>query len=337
MDLFGPVTPRSINHEKYTLVIVNEYSRYTWVYFMKKKSQAPETIMSFIKRVKNQNDIKVKQLTTDNGTEFRNSIIVNLGDERRISQKNLSPYTPKQNGVAERKNKTLIEAARTMLLGFVFSKQYWTEAVATACYTQNKSTIVKRHLKTPYEIFHRRIPNIDFLYVFGCPVYIHNHKYYLGKFEEKADDKPYEIHKLIILETEVSSDQNGQADQNDHLVQTDDILNDDPSEYLNHNNDNNIIDNLPNTEDDQIYEPISFPALDVLVSITIPIPTNPFLSIPSMASPDHQEKWSQDKHIELVNIIGNPGVGMLNRAMAKKLSAASAHECLFVDFLSEEE
>ncbi|GJW67394.1 retrovirus-related pol polyprotein from transposon TNT 1-94 [Tanacetum coccineum] len=66
MDLFGPVTPRSINHEKYTLVIVDEYSRYTWVYFLKKKSQAPETIMSFIKRVKNQNDIKVKQLRTDN-------------------------------------------------------------------------------------------------------------------------------------------------------------------------------------------------------------------------------------------------------------------------------
>ncbi|GKC93843.1 retrovirus-related pol polyprotein from transposon TNT 1-94 [Tanacetum coccineum] len=66
MDLFGPVTPRSINHEKYTLVIVDEYSRYTWVYFLKKKSQAPETIMSFIKRVENQNDIKVKQLRTDN-------------------------------------------------------------------------------------------------------------------------------------------------------------------------------------------------------------------------------------------------------------------------------
>nr|GEW45980.1 retrovirus-related Pol polyprotein from transposon TNT 1-94 [Tanacetum cinerariifolium] len=66
MDLFGPVTPRSINHEKYTFVIVDEYSRYTRVYFLKKKSQAPETIMSFIKRVENQNDIKVKQLRTDN-------------------------------------------------------------------------------------------------------------------------------------------------------------------------------------------------------------------------------------------------------------------------------
>ncbi|GKA38395.1 retrovirus-related pol polyprotein from transposon TNT 1-94 [Tanacetum coccineum] len=85
MDLFGLVTPRSINHEKYTLVIIDEYSRYTWVYFLKKKSQAPETIMSFIKRVKNQNDIKVKQLRTDNGTEFKNSTLVIFCDEKGIS------------------------------------------------------------------------------------------------------------------------------------------------------------------------------------------------------------------------------------------------------------
>ncbi|GJV35557.1 retrovirus-related pol polyprotein from transposon TNT 1-94 [Tanacetum coccineum] len=151
MDLFGPVIPRSINHEKYTLVIVDEYSRYIWVYFLKKKSQAPEIIMSFIKRVENQNDIKVKQLRTDNGTEFRNSILVNSCDEKGISQNFSSPYTPEQNVVAERKNRTLIEAARTMLLG-------------------------------------SRIPNINFLHVFGCPVYIYNHKDHLGKFDEKADD-----------------------------------------------------------------------------------------------------------------------------------------------------
>ncbi|GJU95269.1 retrovirus-related pol polyprotein from transposon TNT 1-94 [Tanacetum coccineum] len=124
IDLFGPVTPRFINHEKYTLVIIDEYSRYTWVYFLKKKSQAPETIMSFIKRVENQNDIKVKQLRTNNGTEFRISILVNFCDKKGISQNFSSPYTLKQNGVAETRNRTLIEAARTMLSGSVFSKQY---------------------------------------------------------------------------------------------------------------------------------------------------------------------------------------------------------------------
>ncbi|GKA32831.1 retrovirus-related pol polyprotein from transposon TNT 1-94 [Tanacetum coccineum] len=141
-------------------------------HLLKKKSHALETIMSFIKRIENKNDIKIKQLRTENSTEFRNSILVNFYDEIGISQNFSSPYTAKQNGVAERKNRTLIEAARTMLLGSVFSKQYWTEVVAIACYTQNRSTIVKIHLKTPYEIFCGRIPNINFLHAFGCPVYV---------------------------------------------------------------------------------------------------------------------------------------------------------------------
>ncbi|GJU26837.1 retrovirus-related pol polyprotein from transposon TNT 1-94 [Tanacetum coccineum] len=366
MDLFGPVTPRSINHEKYTLVIIDEYSRYTWVYFLKKKSQAPETIMSSIKRVENQNDIKVKQLRTDNGTEFRNSILVNFCDEKGISQNLSSLYTPEQNGVAERKNRTIIEAARTMFSGSVFLKQYWTEV---------------------------RIPNIDFLHVFGCLVYIHNHKDHLGKFDEKVDDvyflgyslvskdfrvfntktqqteetyhitfdesidaikftkpsvdniniaeskgyppdeylhpyepsqryqinsndvsfiEPYEIPKPIVIETDVSSDQNGQADQNDHPVQDDEIINDDQYEHSNHTNDEQIIDNLLNTKDIHISEHLSFPNVK-------------------------DTSVLNDKHIKLVNIICDPGAEMLTRAMAKELSVASTHECLFIDFLSEEE
>ncbi|GJX23243.1 retrovirus-related pol polyprotein from transposon TNT 1-94 [Tanacetum coccineum] len=92
MDLTGPVSSMSINNEKYTSVIVDEYSRYTWVHFLRKKSQAAEMIMSFIR--------------------------MNFS----------SLYTPEQNGVAEKKNKTLIEAARTMLNGLVLSKHFWTEA-----------------------------------------------------------------------------------------------------------------------------------------------------------------------------------------------------------------
>ncbi|GKA23417.1 hypothetical protein Tco_0709379 [Tanacetum coccineum] len=224
-------------------------------------------------------------------------------------------------------------------------------------------------------VMKKRIANINFLHVFGCPVYIHNHKDHLGKFDEKADDgyllgyslfskayppdeylhpyepsqryqtnnndvsyiEPYECPKPVVLETEVSSDQNGQTDQNDQSVQNDEILNDDHSKHLNHTNDEQIIDNLPNTEDIQISEHSSSPRVeDTSVQNTILIP-NPPLPIPSVVTPAPQDRWSQDKHIELVNIIGNPGARMLTRAMAKELSAASTHECLFVDFLSEEE
>ncbi|GKB25441.1 retrovirus-related pol polyprotein from transposon TNT 1-94 [Tanacetum coccineum] len=303
MDLFGPVTPRSINHEKYTLVIVDEYSRYTWVYFLKKKSQAPETIMSFIKRVENQNDIKVKQLRTDN------------------------------------------EAARTMLSRSVFSKQYWTEAVATACYTQNRSTIVKRHLKTPYEVFRKRITNIRFLHVFGCPVYIHNHKDHLGKFDEKDDDGYLLGYSLVSKAFKVFNTRRQQIEETYHitfdespeaikfskpLVDNINIAETErypPDEYLHPYEPSQRYQT--NNNDVSFIEPYECPeplVLETKVS-----------SDQNVVTPDPQDRWSQDKHIELVNIIGNLGTGMLIRAMAKQLSFASAHECLFVDFLSEEE
>ncbi|GJY61584.1 retrovirus-related pol polyprotein from transposon TNT 1-94 [Tanacetum coccineum] len=154
-----------INNVKYTLVIVDEYSRYTWVHFLKKKSHAAKMIMYFIRMVDNQNDVKVKQIRTDNGTKFRNSELE-----------------------TERKNRTLIEAAKIMLNGSVLSKHFWIEAVRIACYTKSRSIIVKRHNKTPYEIFREKIPDINYFNVFRCHVFIHNHKDHLGKFDAKADD-----------------------------------------------------------------------------------------------------------------------------------------------------
>ncbi|GJX52373.1 retrovirus-related pol polyprotein from transposon TNT 1-94 [Tanacetum coccineum] len=256
-----------------------------------------------------------------------------------------------------------------MLSGSVFSKQYWTEAVATACYTQNRSTIVKRHLKTPYEIFRKRIPNINFLHVFGCPVYIHNHKDHLGKFDEKADDGYLLGYSLVSKAFRVFNTRRQQTEETYHITfdESPDAIkfskpsvdniniaenkrypfdeylypyepsqSDDHSEHSNHTNDEQIIDNLPNTKDIQISKYSSSPRVeDTLAQNTIPIP-NSSLSIPSMVTPAPQDRWSQDKHIELVNIIGNPGSSMLTRAMAKELSATSAYKCLFVDFLSEE-
>ncbi|GKB55987.1 retrovirus-related pol polyprotein from transposon TNT 1-94, partial [Tanacetum coccineum] len=135
--------------------------------------------------------------------------------------------------------------------------------------------------------------------------------------------EPYECPEPVVLETEVSSNQNGHTDQNDQSVQDDEILNDDHSEHSNHTNDEQIIDNLPNTKDSQISKLLSSPNTeDTSAQNTTQIPSPP-LHVPSMITPAPQDRWSQDKHIELVNIIGNPGAGMLTRAMAKQLSATS--------------
>ncbi|GJV97764.1 retrovirus-related pol polyprotein from transposon TNT 1-94 [Tanacetum coccineum] len=153
---------------------------------------------------------------------------------------------------------------------------------------------------------------------------------------------PNERLEPVVIKIDVSSDQHDQAeqndqnDQNDHSAQDDEILNDDQSEHSNHNNYNYIIDNLPNTKDIQTYKILSSLTEDASDSNRIPISTNPSLSILSMAYPAPQDRWSQDKHIELVNIIRDPGAGMLTRAMAKELSAASAHHPGWVDAMQEE-
>nr|GEW84227.1 retrovirus-related Pol polyprotein from transposon TNT 1-94 [Tanacetum cinerariifolium] len=131
--------------------------------------------------------------------------------------------------------------------------------------------------------------------------------------------KPYKSPELVVLETKISFDQNGQADQNDQSVLNDEILNDDHSEHSNHTNDEQIIDNLPNTKDIQISKHLSSLSVkDTSVHNTIPILITP-LPIPLMVTPAPQDRWSKDKHIKLVNIIDNIGAGMLTRAMDKEL------------------
>ncbi|GKF37330.1 ribonuclease H-like domain-containing protein [Tanacetum coccineum] len=96
--------------------------------------------------------------------------------------------TPQQNGVAERKNRTLIEAARTMLANSKLPTTLWAEAVNTACYVQNRVLVIKPHNKAPYELFLGRKPALSFMRPFRCPVTILNTIDHLGKFDEKVDE-----------------------------------------------------------------------------------------------------------------------------------------------------
>ncbi|KAJ9561348.1 hypothetical protein OSB04_006508 [Centaurea solstitialis] len=188
MDLFGPVNVQSIGGKKYTLVIVDEYSRYTWVFFLRAKSDAPEEIILFVRKMEKLNNLTVRSIRSDHGTEFKNSTLESFFEQKGISQNFSSVRTPQQNGVAERRNRTLIEAARSMLSEANLATQFWAEAVNTACYTQNRSLIVKRFRRTAYELFRNRKPSIKHLHIFGCVCYILNNKDNLGKFDSKSDD-----------------------------------------------------------------------------------------------------------------------------------------------------
>jgi transposase InsO family protein len=115
IDLFGPITYISIGGNKYGLVIIDDYSRFTWIFFLHDKSEIQEVLKKFLKRDQNEFDAKVKKIRSDNGSEFKNTQIEDYPDQEGIKHEFLTPYTQQQNGVVERKNRTLIESIRTML------------------------------------------------------------------------------------------------------------------------------------------------------------------------------------------------------------------------------
>nr|GEV09454.1 putative ribonuclease H-like domain-containing protein [Tanacetum cinerariifolium] len=164
MDLFGPIFVKSLSKKSYCHVLTDDYSRFTWVFFLATKDETTPILKTFIPGLENQLSLK------------------------RIKREFSVPKTPQQNGIAERKNRTLIEAARTMLADLLLPIPFWAEAVNTACYVQNRVLVTKPHNKTPYELLHGRTPSIGFMRPFGCPVTILNTLDHLGKFQRKVDE-----------------------------------------------------------------------------------------------------------------------------------------------------
>ncbi|GKC42118.1 retrovirus-related pol polyprotein from transposon TNT 1-94 [Tanacetum coccineum] len=138
MDLCGPMRVASINGKKYILIIVDDFSLFTWVKFLRSKDEAPDFIIKFLKMIQVRLKVPVRRIRTDNGTEFVNQTLREYYEKVGISHETFVARSPQQNGVVERRNRTLIEAARTMLIYAKALLFLWAEAVATACYTQNR-------------------------------------------------------------------------------------------------------------------------------------------------------------------------------------------------------
>ncbi|GJS99201.1 retrovirus-related pol polyprotein from transposon TNT 1-94 [Tanacetum coccineum] len=187
MDLYGPMRVASVNGKKYILVIMDDYSWFTWVKFLASKDEAPDFIIKFLKMIQVRLNATVKNIRTDNGTEFVNQTMREYYEQVGISHETSVARTPQQNGVVERRNHTLVEAAHTMLIFTQAPLFLWAEAIATACYTQNRSIIRRRHGKTPYELLHDRKPDLSYLHVFGALCYPNNGSENLGKLQAKAD------------------------------------------------------------------------------------------------------------------------------------------------------
>ncbi|GJU44828.1 putative zinc finger, CCHC-type containing protein [Tanacetum coccineum] len=141
----------------------------------------------FLTMIQRNLQAQVITVRTDRGTEFLNKTLHAYFKEEGIEHQTSTPRTPEQNGVVERRNRTLVEAARTMLSASKLPLSFWAEAVATACYTQNRSIIISTHGKTAYHIINDRKPSIKHLHIFGCICYITRDGENLDKMKEKGD------------------------------------------------------------------------------------------------------------------------------------------------------
>ncbi|GJU89754.1 putative ribonuclease H-like domain-containing protein [Tanacetum coccineum] len=187
MDLCGPMRTESINGKKYVLVIVDDYTRFGWVRFLRTKDETPQVIEKFIVKTQRALNATVRFVRTDNGTEFVNKTLDGWFESVGISHETSVPRSPQQNGVVERRNRTLMEAARTMLIFAKAPLFLWAEAVATACYTLNRSLVHTLHGKTYYELLKGKKPNLQYFRVFGSLCYPTNDYDDVGKLKAKAD------------------------------------------------------------------------------------------------------------------------------------------------------
>ncbi|GJS63720.1 retrovirus-related pol polyprotein from transposon TNT 1-94 [Tanacetum coccineum] len=187
IDLCGPMRVESINGKKYVLVIVDDYSRYTWTHFLRSKDETPGVLIDFLTLVQRGLHAQVTTVRTDKGTEFLNKTLHAYFAKEGIRHKTSTARTPEQNGVVERRNRTLVEAARTMLSATKVPLFFWAEAITTTCFTQNRSLVIPQHEKTPYHIINARKPSVKFFHIFGSLCYIVRDGENLDKMKEKGD------------------------------------------------------------------------------------------------------------------------------------------------------
>jgi transposase InsO family protein len=186
IDLFGPIAYISISGNKYGLVIIDDYSRFTWVFLLQDKSETQEVVKKFLKRAYNKFDAKFKRIRNDNDIEFKNTQVKDYHHEEGIKHELSAPYTPQQNGVAERKNRTLIEMTRIMIDEYKTFNRFCTESINTTCHTTNRLYLHKLLNKAPYELLIDNKANASYFIVFEnkCYVLQKRSKYY--KFAPKV-------------------------------------------------------------------------------------------------------------------------------------------------------
>jgi transposase InsO family protein len=188
MDLCGPSRQEGTGKENYFMLIIDDYSRLTWVSFLKEKAEAFEKFKIFKALTENQTGNRLKVVRSDRGGEFMSSDFKEFCDKHGIKREYTIPGTPQQNGVVERQNRTVQQMARSMMNEKNIGQTYWVEAIHTTIHILNKSHLRPHSDKTPYELWYGRPASIKHFKVFGSKCYIKNNNENLGKYDDRADE-----------------------------------------------------------------------------------------------------------------------------------------------------
>lgn len=185
-DVCGPMRTESLGKSKYFIVFIDDCTRWCEVRFIREKSDVLESFKQYKSLMENQFNASIKCVQSDNGKEYCNNEFNNFLDQCGIKRRLTVPHTPEQNGIAERRNRTLVEMARCMLLESKLPPTFWGEAIATANYVRNRSPSRSVKGNTPYEILFGSKPNISYFKIFGSKAYVLNKDPTKGKFEPRS-------------------------------------------------------------------------------------------------------------------------------------------------------
>ncbi|KAK2428718.1 putative mitochondrial protein [Trifolium repens] len=188
MDLMGPMQVESLGGKRYALVVVDDYSRYTWVNFIREKSDAFDVFKELCIQIQREKGSYVVRIRSDHGREFENSKFNEFCSTEGIKHEYSSPITPQQNGIVERKNRMIQESARVMLHAKNIPYHFWAEAMNTAFYVHNRVTLRKGTTSTVYELWKGRKPTVKHFHIFGSKCYILADREPRRKLDPKSDE-----------------------------------------------------------------------------------------------------------------------------------------------------
>lgn len=194
-DLCGPITPSTPTRNRYIFVLIDDFSRYMWTILLKEKGEAFEKFRKFKALVEQETGVSIKCFRTDRGGEFTSSEFQNFCENSGVKRHLTAPYSPQQNGVVERRNRTLLEMTRSILKHMSLPDYLWGEAVRHSTYLINR--VASRALAnlTPYEAFKKKRPNVEHLRIFGCIGFAKTESQHLKKLDDRSK-------KLVHLGTE---------------------------------------------------------------------------------------------------------------------------------------